>query len=136
MPSFLPQATLVIPNRVYRRQDHLYIMKVNIKKILLTLLICITLSILSVCVYAQKPTIPKPSSNEEARPVKQEVTLDDPLGRSTPQGTVLGFMKAADKEDYTLVAKTGHIVSKALPDSRNCRLLQAMLFEARGLSWF
>jgi hypothetical protein len=111
-------------------------MKVNIKKILLKLLICITLSFLSVCVYAQKPSIPKPSSNDEARPLKQEVALDDPLGRSTPQGTVLGFMKVADKEDYALVAKTGHIVSKALPDSCNCMLLQTMLFEARGLPWF
>jgi MscS family membrane protein len=27
-------------------------------------------------------------------------TQDDPLGRSTPQGTVLGFMKSAKQEDY------------------------------------
>jgi MscS family membrane protein len=32
--------------------------------------------------------------------VQAEVTYDDPLGRSTPQGTVLGFLKAMQREDY------------------------------------
>jgi len=32
--------------------------------------------------------------------VQAEVTFDDPLGRSTPQGTVLGFLKAMQREDY------------------------------------
>ena len=30
----------------------------------------------------------------------QELPSDDPLGRSTPQGTVMGFMKAMGREDY------------------------------------
>jgi hypothetical protein len=30
----------------------------------------------------------------------QEAILDDPLGRTAPQGTVIGFMKAVDYEDY------------------------------------
>jgi MscS family membrane protein len=29
-----------------------------------------------------------------------EVTYDDPLGRSTPQGTVVGFLKAMQRDDY------------------------------------
>jgi MscS family membrane protein len=33
-------------------------------------------------------------------PVQAEVTYDDPLGRSTPQGTVVGFLKAMQREDY------------------------------------
>jgi MscS family membrane protein len=33
-------------------------------------------------------------------PVQAEVTYDDPLGRSTPQGTVVGFLKAAQRQDY------------------------------------
>jgi MscS family membrane protein len=32
--------------------------------------------------------------------VQAEATYDDPLGRSTPQGTVVGFLKAMQREDY------------------------------------
>ena len=39
--------------------------------------------------------------SKEAAPASQkEAVLDDPLGRSTPQGTVIGFIKSVDKEDY------------------------------------
>jgi MscS family membrane protein len=33
-------------------------------------------------------------------PLQAEATYDDPLGRSTPQGTVVGFLKAMQREDY------------------------------------
>jgi MscS family membrane protein len=33
-------------------------------------------------------------------PAQAEATYDDPLGRSTPQGTVVGFLKAMKREDY------------------------------------
>ncbi len=29
---------------------------------------------------------------------------EDPLGRSTPYGTVIGFLRAADKDDYELAS--------------------------------
>jgi MscS family membrane protein len=45
---------------------------------------------------AQKPGI-LPGAKEAQRPAEQETVFDDPLGRSTPQGTVFGFMKAASK---------------------------------------
>ena len=32
-------------------------------------------------------------------PAQAEATYDDPLGRSTPQGTVLGFLRAMQRED-------------------------------------
>ena len=51
-------------------------------------------------VYAQKPAPSTSPSKEAAKPVQLETALDDPLGRSTPQGTVLGFLKSIDKEDY------------------------------------
>jgi MscS family membrane protein len=75
-------------------------MKVNLNKTFVTLLICIFFSMFSASVYAQKPAPSTSSSKEAAKPVQQETALDDPLGRSTPQGTVLGFMKAMDREDY------------------------------------
>jgi MscS family membrane protein len=75
-------------------------MSFNLKKILVTLVICIALSISTGSAYGQKPAVSSPSSTEIVRPTQQEVALDDPLGRSTPQGTVLGFIKSVDKEDY------------------------------------
>lgn len=33
-------------------------------------------------------------------PAQAEATYDDPLGRSTPQGTVLGFLRATQRDDY------------------------------------
>jgi MscS family membrane protein len=39
-------------------------------------------------------------SNSLGQPPPAHETSDDPLGRSTPRGTVLGFLKAADREDY------------------------------------
>ncbi len=72
----------------------------NLKKIFVVLAISIALSISSGSAYGQKPSAATPPSKEAAKPVQQETALDDPLGRSTPQGTVLGFMKSVDGEDY------------------------------------
>jgi len=33
-------------------------------------------------------------------PAQAEATYDDPLGRSTPQGTVVGFLRAMQRQDY------------------------------------
>ena len=33
-------------------------------------------------------------------PAQAEATYDDPLGRSTPQGTALGFLRAMQREDF------------------------------------
>jgi len=33
-------------------------------------------------------------------PAPSEATYDDPLGRSTPQGTVVGFLRAMQRQDY------------------------------------
>lgn len=50
--------------------------------------------------YAQKPSI-QLSPKEAAFSGQQQVeAIDDPLGRSTPQGALLGFMKYAERENY------------------------------------
>jgi MscS family membrane protein len=41
----------------------------------------------------------KPAAAQKG-PAQTETTYDDPLGRSTPQGTVVGFLKAMQREDY------------------------------------
>jgi MscS family membrane protein len=67
--------------------------------------ISVTLAILLVaCIGASGFTAEKPGlfpgAKEAQRPAKPEMAYDDPLGRSTPQGTVLGFMKSATQGDY------------------------------------
>jgi MscS family membrane protein len=41
-----------------------------------------------------------PGTKGVERPAEPESTYNDPLGRSTPQGTVLGFIRSARQHDY------------------------------------
>ena len=50
--------------------------------------------------YSAEKSGPLPTSIQGGQTSTQEAVLDDPLGRSTPQGTVFGFMKAVEREDY------------------------------------
>ena len=50
--------------------------------------------------YGAEKSVPLPASIQGGQPSAREVFLDDPLGRNTPYGTVFGFMKAVDREDY------------------------------------
>ena len=45
-------------------------------------------------------TVPAAVSGPVNEPTKPQVVSEDPLGRSTPFGTVMGFLMAAEKEDY------------------------------------
>src|SRR5262249_38783500 len=44
-----------------------------------------------------------PSAASQTTSLREEAS-DDPLGRSTPRGTVLGFLKATSRKDYDLAA--------------------------------
>jgi MscS family membrane protein len=59
-------------------------------------LLCLTL-LLAPLLLAQVPSTPPQA-------VPASAASDDPLGRSTPRGTVVGFMKAASKKDYAQAA--------------------------------
>lgn len=48
---------------------------------------------------AEKPGLPG-RIKEALNPAEKEKTQEDLLGRSTPQGTVIGFLKSATQEDY------------------------------------
>jgi MscS family membrane protein len=79
-------------------------MHVPIKTAVIIFMFSIMACCLSVNVYAQKNPLVSPSK-ETTAPAQQETALDDPLGRSTPQGTLLGFMKDVDREDYERAAE-------------------------------
>jgi MscS family membrane protein len=68
-------------------------------KFSVTLTILLVVCIAASGFAAQKPGT-LPGTKEAARPAEPEVAYDDPLGRSTPQGAVFGFMKSAAQGDY------------------------------------
>ena len=51
---------------------------------------------------AAKQIVIDSETKEVQRPAKPETTYNDHLGRSSPQGTVLGFIKSATQGDYEL----------------------------------
>ncbi len=84
---------------------------------------------------AEKAAAPVPAKSAQT-PGIQEQPSDDPLGRSTPQGTVMGFIKAMSHEDYEraseyldtkqppkkaaqLAAELQFLLDKGLSDSLN-----------------
>ncbi len=68
-------------------------------KIRVTLTIFLVAFIVASALAAPKPGV-LPGAKETPRPAEPEVTYADPLGRSTPQGTVFGFMKSATQGNY------------------------------------
>ncbi|MGE5842905.1 MAG: mechanosensitive ion channel family protein [Deltaproteobacteria bacterium] len=82
--------------------------------------------------YTAEKSGPSPASKQGGRPSAQEAVLDDPLGRSTPQGTVIGFMKAVEQEDYE---RAVDYLDTKQPPKRAQQLARELLFILdRGLS--
>jgi len=61
-----------------------------------TLIVILFFTFLSVASFAAEQAVPVPAAKGT---LQAEATYDDPLGRSTPQGTFIGFLKAMQKED-------------------------------------
>lgn len=82
--------------------------------------------------YAAEKSGPFPTSTQGGQTSTQEAVLDDPLGRSTPQGTVFGFMKAVNREDYERAVE---YLDTKQPPKRAEQLARDLLFILdRGLS--
>jgi MscS family membrane protein len=81
---------------------------------------------------AEKPG-PLPASKPgQQQALPQEAILDDPLGRSTPQGTVLGFMKAVGRDDYERAVE--YLDTKQPPKRAQELTRELELILNRGLS--
>jgi MscS family membrane protein len=88
----------------------------------LLFVVCIVASGLT----AEKPGI-LPGAKEAQRPAEKETVFDDPLGRSTPQGTVFGFIKAASKGNYELALQYLDTKTKGTGAEKLVGGLQAIL---------
>jgi MscS family membrane protein len=73
--------------------------KLAVVKISVTLTIFLVAFIVAGSFAAPKPGM-LPGAMEAQQPVQPEVATADPLGRSTPQGTVFGFVKSASQGNY------------------------------------
>jgi MscS family membrane protein len=65
-------------------------------------------------------------------PAAQEPTSDDPLGRSTPQGTVMAFMKAMSREDYERAVE--YLDTRQPPKRAEQLAIELQFVMDRGLS--
>ncbi|MGD0232731.1 MAG: mechanosensitive ion channel family protein, partial [Syntrophorhabdales bacterium] len=63
------------------------------------------LSLLVSAGFAAEKPVASPQAGQTQPKVVQESAEDDPLGRSTPQGAVLGFMRASQRQDYELAVE-------------------------------
>jgi MscS family membrane protein len=62
--------------------------------------VILLLAILAANAYAAEKPGTLSKAKEAVRPPEQEKAPEDPLGRSSPQGTVFGFIKSATQEKY------------------------------------
>ncbi|MHB8108456.1 MAG: mechanosensitive ion channel family protein [Syntrophorhabdaceae bacterium] len=69
------------------------------------LIVFILAWVMPVTITAQAAQLPGTGQSQEKPSDEKEVPAKDPLGRSTPQGTVIGFMREAGREDYERAAQ-------------------------------
>ncbi len=94
-------------------------------KISIILSILLVACIVTSGVAAQNPGI-LPGAKEAQRPAEQAV-FDDPLGRSTPQGTVFGFIMEAVKGNYEVALQYLDTKTKGTGGQKLVSGLQAVL---------
>src|SRR3989442_4984420 len=66
-----------------------------------------------------------PSAAPQQSPAPQQVT-PDPLGRETPLGTVFGFIKAAQEENYQLALRYFQATSRRKPRQEDEKLVHQL----------
>lgn len=95
------------------------------------LLCCLLAFFLTATIPARAFAAPASVSGPGNEPVKPQEATEDSLGRSTPYGTVMGFLAAAEQEDYQ---RASDYLESALSKKRKeqlARLLKTVL--DRGL---
>lgn len=79
------------------------------------------LTLLAMPVLAQVPAAPAPS------PPAEPAVAEDPLGRTTPRGAVMGFIRAAQRQDYELAAEYLDTQDPPARAQEHARQLQVVL---------
>jgi MscS family membrane protein len=82
----------------------------------------VTLSLLARAAYGQLPVGPAPTPPPAAKPAEQ-----DPFGRDTPRGCVLGFLKAAEQGNYSRAVQYLDARSTVPQEEELARQLQVVL---------
>jgi MscS family membrane protein len=87
----------------------------------------ITLAYIILFISFMSPVVAGTNDGSVQNPPGQESSLDDPLGRSTPWGTLLGFMRAMDRQDYGRATEYLDTKQPAKQAEEIARLLQTVL---------
>lgn len=84
-------------------------------------------------VFGQALPSKAPASNAPAAktPAEAQAVKPDPLGRETPKGTVLGFIKAASDENFQRAAQ--YLDTRRIPKQVKERIQQLLVVLNRGL---
>jgi MscS family membrane protein len=73
-----------------------------------TVVLC--LFAVAACAASQLPSLTTKSPPPPASAAQEQVS--DPLGRTTPRGTILGFIKAAERDDFVTAVKYLQVTGK------------------------
>jgi MscS family membrane protein len=93
------------------------------------LLLCCTLACLTFACPARTLSASAPASvsGPVSKPAEPQAVSDDPLGRSTPYGTVIGFIRATEREEYQRAPNYLESKQSAKEKKELARLLKVVL---------
>jgi hypothetical protein len=69
--------------------------------------------VLALPVAAQIPGL----GNSNPSPTAQQAQVTDPLGRSTPRGTITAFIRATHRDDFVSAARDMQVTAKQRPNT-------------------
>jgi MscS family membrane protein len=97
------------------------LLKIVQRFISVALLCCILSFFLAVFLPARTFAAPIPASvsGQVNKPTKPQAASEEPLGRSTPYGTVMGFLTAVEQEDYQ---RASEYLESTLPKKKKEKL--------------
>lgn len=98
------------------------------------LLFCISFALITLNFPGAAFAASAPASGAGTKPYAPQPAAVDPLGRSTPYGTVIGFIRAVDKNDYELAANYLEGTQSAKAKQLLARNLESVLNRALKIS--
>jgi MscS family membrane protein len=107
-------------------------MKKRGRRFLPLLFLCSTLALFPFLSTEKPWAAPSSVSGPVSKPAEPPAKSEDPLGRSTPYGTVLGFIRAAERNDYQRASRYLESKQPAKKKEELARLLKMVL--DRGVS--
>jgi len=113
------------------------LMKIGRQCSSIILLLCCTLAFLTFPFPARTFAAPVPASVSKPvnKPAESQAVSEDPLGRSTPYGTVMGFILATERKDYQRASQYLESAQSTKKKEELARLLKLVLDRGLKANW-